>query len=182
MLKLIVANCRNGGIGKNNMLPWNLKPDLIRFKMLTVGKNNNAIIMGKNTWESIGSKPLKQRKNIVVSTTMEENDKCIVKPSLDKAVSFCNKNNFDESWIIGGQKLYESAMKTYDIDEIYMTEIYQDFDCDTFFPQIPDNYYIIYDTLWKQENEITYKYVTLKNKISSNYMFHNVLPRDIVGI
>jgi len=182
MLKLIVANCRNGGIGKNNMLPWNLKPDLIRFKMLTVGKNNNAIIMGKNTWESIGSKPLKQRKNIVVSTTMEENDKCIVKPSLDKAVSFCNKNNFDESWIIGGQKLYESAMKTYDIDEIYMTEIYQDFDCDTFFPQIPDNYYIIYDTLWKQENEITYKYVTLKNKISSNYMFHNVLSRDIVGI
>ena len=182
MLKLIVANCRNGGIGKNNMLPWNLKPDLIRFKMLTVGKNNNAIIMGKNTWESIGSKPLKQRKNIVVSTTMEENDKCIVKPSLDKAVSFCNKNNFDESWIIGGQKLYESAMKTYDIDEIYMTEIYQDFDCDTFFPQIPDNYYIIYDTLWKQENDITYKYVTLKNKISSNYMFHNVLPRDIVGI
>ena len=182
MLKLIVANCRNGGIGKNNMLPWNLKPDLIRFKMLTVGKNNNAIIMGKNTWESIGSKPLKQRKNIVVSTTMEENDKCIVKPSLDKAVSFCNKNNFDESWIIGGQKLYESAIKTYDIDEIYMTEIYQDFDCDTFFPQIPDNYYIIYDTLWKQENEITYKYVTLKNKISSNYMFHNVLPRDIVGI
>lgn len=182
MLKLIVANCRNGGIGKNNMLPWNLKPDLIRFKILTVGKNNNAIIMGKNTWESIGSKPLKQRKNIVVSTTMEENDKCIVKPSLDKAVSFCNKNNFDESWIIGGQKLYESAMKTYDIDEIYMTEIYQDFDCDTFFPQIPDNYYIIYDTLWKQENEITYKYVTLKNKISSNYMFHNVLPRDIVGI
>ncbi len=44
MLKLIVANCRNGGIGKNNMLPWNLKPDLNRFKKLTVGEKNNAII------------------------------------------------------------------------------------------------------------------------------------------
>ena len=65
MLKLIVANCRNGGIGKNNMLPWNLKPDLNRFKTLTIGEKNNAIIMGKNTWKSIGSKPLKHRKNIV---------------------------------------------------------------------------------------------------------------------
>ena len=182
MLKLIVANCRNGGIGKNNMLPWNLKPDLNRFKKLTVGEKNNAIIMGKNTWKSIGSKPLKHRKNIVVSTTMEENDKCIVKPSLNKAISYCNKNNFDESWIIGRQKLYETAMKTYDIDEIYVTEIYEDFDCDTFFPCIPDNYYILYDTVWKQENEITYRYVTFKNKITSNYMLHNVLPQGIVGI
>ena len=73
-------------------------------------------------------------------------------------------------------------MKTYDIDEIYVTEIYEDFDCDTFFPCIPDNYYILYDTVWKQENEITYRYVTFKNKITSNYMLHNVLPQGIVGI
>ena len=72
MLKLIVANCRNGGIGKNNMLPWNLKPDLNRFKKLTVGEKNNAIIMGKNTWESIGSKPffnaISSKKDSIANT------------------------------------------------------------------------------------------------------------------
>ena len=179
---IIVAYCQNRGIGINNTLPWKIRSDLKKFYKLTTGNGKNAIIMGKNTWKSIGSKPLKHRKNIVVSTTMEENDKCIVKPSLNKAISYCNKNNFDESWIIGGQKLYETAMKTYDIDEIYVTEIYEDFDCDTFFPCIPDNYYILYDTVWKQENEITYRYVTFKNKITSNYMLHNVLPQGIVGI
>ena len=57
MLKLIVAHCKNKGIGKSNMLPWHLSSDLKHFKALTVGKNNNSIIMGKNTWNSMCEGP-----------------------------------------------------------------------------------------------------------------------------
>ena len=77
MLKLIVARCKNKGIGKNNIMPWYLKADLKRFQALTVGNKNNSIIMGKNTWKSLNKTPLPHRKNIVVSTTMKDiNEKC----------------------------------------------------------------------------------------------------------
>ncbi len=51
----IVAVCKNGGIGLNNKLPWILKKDLQRFKKTTIGNGNNAISMGRNTWDSIPS-------------------------------------------------------------------------------------------------------------------------------
>ena len=66
-VKLIVAYCKNRGIGFQNQLPWRLSADLKRFKELTIGNGNNAVIMGRNTWASLPSeyKPLPKRENIV---------------------------------------------------------------------------------------------------------------------
>ena len=62
MFKMIVAYCRQGqGIGKNGVLPWKLRADMKHFKKETIGKGNNAIIMGKNTWLGISKRPLPQR-------------------------------------------------------------------------------------------------------------------------
>ena len=49
----IVAMDINKGIGKNNNLPWTLKKDLRRFQKITTGNGNNALIIGRNTWNSI---------------------------------------------------------------------------------------------------------------------------------
>ena len=177
MLKLIVARCKNKGIGKNNIMPWYLKADLKRFQALTVGNKNNSIIMGKNTWKSLNKTPLPHRKNIVVSTTMKDiTEKWIIKSSLDKAVTFSTKNKFDETWIIGGEKLYTATINTYDLNKIYVTEILEDFDCDTFFPAIPDNYYIYECSSWNIENDITYRYVCYKNKVKPGDFMYNILP------
>ena len=70
-INLIVAICNNNGIGINNTLPWKVSSDLKKFRNLTQGKGNNAIIMGKNTWNSIGSKPLVKRDNLILSTSLE---------------------------------------------------------------------------------------------------------------
>src|SRR5687768_17589244 len=59
----IVAIARNFAIGKDGKLPWHYSADLKFFKQTTV---NNAIVMGFNTWKSIG-KPLPKRLNIVLS-------------------------------------------------------------------------------------------------------------------
>ena len=69
-MNLIVAYCRNRGIGFQNKLPWKLSQDMNRFKNLTIGNGNNAVVMGKNTWESLHQKykPLPKRANIVLST------------------------------------------------------------------------------------------------------------------
>ena len=53
LFNIIVAMCNNNGIGKNNSLPWHYKEELIHFSKMTKGNGNNAIIMGKNTWNSL---------------------------------------------------------------------------------------------------------------------------------
>ena len=65
-LNIIVAICKeNRGIGLNNKLPWNYPEDLKYFSRITKGNGNNAIIMGRNTFESIG-KTLPKRTNIKI--------------------------------------------------------------------------------------------------------------------
>ena len=57
MFSLIVAIGKNNEIGKNNQLLWHIPEDLKNFKKITTGK---TVIMGKNTYESIGN-PLPNR-------------------------------------------------------------------------------------------------------------------------
>ena len=65
---IVVAYDKNRGIGENGDLPWgrSLPADLAHFKEITTGGN---IIMGRKTYESIGSRPLPNRKNIVLSSS-----------------------------------------------------------------------------------------------------------------
>ena len=72
-MNIIVAHCRNRGIGFQNQLPWQLSADLKKFKELTIGNGNNAVIMGRNTWASLPSryKPLPKRENIVLTTEID---------------------------------------------------------------------------------------------------------------
>ena len=55
-MNIVVAACKNRGIGLKNKLPWNLSKEMKYFKKLTIGEKNNAVIMGKNTWLSIPEK------------------------------------------------------------------------------------------------------------------------------
>ena len=67
--KLIVAVDKNNGIGKNNKIPWYFSEDLKYFAKMTKGGGNNAIIMGRKTYESIGNYPLPKRTNIIISSS-----------------------------------------------------------------------------------------------------------------
>ena len=60
-INIIVAIDNIMGIGKNNKLPWNIPNDLKYFSKLTRGNVNNAILMGRKTWESLPVKPLIKR-------------------------------------------------------------------------------------------------------------------------
>lgn len=66
-LSLIAAVSNNQCIGKQNTLPWMLPPDMRYFKETTSG---HVVIMGRKTFESIGSKPLPNRVNIIISKTI----------------------------------------------------------------------------------------------------------------
>lgn len=126
-LGLVVAVARNGGIGKNNALPWRIPEDLKRFKALTLG---HPVVMGRATHESIG-KPLVDRRNIVVSTTRSGFPGCEVVGSLDAALTLALTSD-TMPMIIGGARLYAEALPL--ATHVFLTEVDRDVDADTFFP------------------------------------------------
>ena len=138
-----------GGIGKNNKLPWKCKEDMLFFKNMT---SNNIVIMGRNTFESIGKKPLKNRINIVLSNTLKqtkEYDNLFICENLKNVLNICKKENNKEIFIIGGQKIYsffiEKFQNNKNIDiKLYITTLYENYNCDTFFEFNPFGYRILY--------------------------------------
>lgn len=143
-INIIVAYCKNQGIGLNNNLPWSIKSDLKKFYKLTHGNGNNAIIMGKNTWESINSTGLKKRDNLILSTTldfentMENNYIAKTFSSPELLIYYCKNKKYDNIWIIGGEKIYSYFFEKYTafINKIYVTYIDKFYECDSFFPKI----------------------------------------------
>ena len=89
----VVALSNNNVIGVDNMLPWNLKRDLQHFKNYTT---NKILLMGRKTYESIG-RPLPNRINYVISTTIDEIDGAEVFKSIDDALDAANKKCDDHN-------------------------------------------------------------------------------------
>jgi dihydrofolate reductase len=129
MISIIVAVSDDWGIGKNNELLWNIPSDMKRFKRLTLG---NTLIMGKKTWESLPVRPLKGRKNIVLTDDpMECIDCSVTAYSIEDALSKCGK---EEVFIIGGGSIYRQFMPL--ADRLYITHIHKSVPADTYFPVI----------------------------------------------
>lgn len=131
---IIVAYDQNRAIGANGDLPWgrSLPADLANFRRLTTGK---SVIMGRKTFESINSRPLPDRENIVVSSTPTGVNKVLTAASLGSAYALARYPIF----IIGGGQIYKDSLS--DVNKIYATEIHASFDrADTFFPTLDDRW------------------------------------------
>lgn len=140
MLSIIVAISKNNVIGRDNKLIWNLPEDLKRFKKITSGK---TIIMGRKTFESLG-RVLPNRKHIVLTKNddfkYEDENVEIIKDvkELEKYIK-----SDEESFIIGGAKIYSLLMPY--AKKMYVTCINEEFEGDTFFPNIDENEWKIVD-------------------------------------
>ena len=106
IISSLVAMNANRLIGVNNNLPWKLKDDLKHFKNYSMHK---PIIMGRNTYESIG-RPLPNRTNIIVSNKIENVENCNICKSLDEAILLGQKFSNDEIILIGGSRIFEEGM------------------------------------------------------------------------
>jgi dihydrofolate reductase len=154
-LALISAVARNGVIGIENRLPWQLPEDLAFFKKTTMG---HAILMGRNTYDSIG-RPLPGRCNIVL--TREQNwqpnnllsnipiyhenaleslktyaeTEVIVCQSLTslKKLNLSLSLNSKSIFVIGGAQIYEATLPF--AKRLLLTEIHADFEGDVYFPK-----------------------------------------------
>ena len=129
-ISLIVAMAANRVIGLDNKMPWHLSADLKKFKAITMG---SPIVMGRKTYESIG-RPLPGRSNIIISRNLDyQQADCLVFNDIKTAIEASSKDA-EEIFIIGGAELYKATLPH--ADNLYLTVINQDFDGDTFFPEI----------------------------------------------
>lgn len=96
--------------------PYLLREDLIRFKKRTTG---HVVVMGRHTWEAIGSKPLPNRTNVVITSKPDEIKGALAFTSIKDAVEHFGED--DELFFIGGAKLIEALQKEYKIDGYIIT-------------------------------------------------------------
>jgi dihydrofolate reductase len=128
VLTAIAAVAQNGVIGKDNDLIWHLPNDLKHFKDLTRG---HTIIMGRKTWESIGSKPLPKRRHIIITRNADyQAIGAEVVTSVEDAIALIE--NDDQPFIVGGAEIYKLAMPY--VQRLELTYIHNDFEGDTIFP------------------------------------------------
>lgn len=135
LVKIIVAICENNGIGKDNRLPWRCRDDLRFFSTTTVSSGNNAVLMGKNTWLSLPG-PLKNRINIVVSSTMKPTNGITLVNTIESAITIAENTGIDTLWVIGGASIYQWFLNYKNTDELVVSKIPGKYECDVFFPEI----------------------------------------------
>lgn len=162
-ISLIAAMAKNRIIGQNGKMPWHIPAELKHFKQLTMGK---PIIMGRNTFESIG-KPLPGRRNLVVSRSwaMSGDGPAGVEifGGLEAALQAASTAMIDEVMVIGGGTIYAEAILR--ADAIYLTVIQKDFDGDVSFPEIPRAFELASETS-VPDSEPPLHYQVWKRKIT----------------
>jgi dihydrofolate reductase len=151
--KLIAAMCSNGGIGYKGGLPWpHCKSDMAHFAQRTTGAGNNAVIMGRTTWDSIPMRPLKRRANLILSShngnnssNNSSNNNSNNNSSNNSSSNNSSSNNsssmehwfssmpdlfahlesakYDEVWIIGGARIYEQFLTMHETRKIIIDEM-----------------------------------------------------------
>ena len=149
MIKIIVAISKNRVIGDSNKLIWHLPADLKRFKEVTGG---HPIVMGRKTYQSIG-RPLPNRRNIII--TRDENyevDGCEVVNSIEEALLLTNSDCF----IIGGGEIYKQTLHI--ATQIYLTQVDEEFDGDTTFPELPTHWYVSKKEDFEADEKNPYNY------------------------
>lgn len=129
MISIIVAIAQNGIIGDKNSLLWHIKEDMRFFRTTTSG---HAVIMGRKTFESLGSKPLPKRKNIVITRSDLTFEGALTAHSLDEAIAMAEGD--EETFIIGGAQIYRAALAV--ADRMYITRVEHDYEGDTSFPEV----------------------------------------------
>ena len=139
-INLIVAKSSNNVIGSNNELLWKIPNDLKYFKKVTT---NSVVIMGRKTFESIG-KILPNRLNVIISKQsgdLKEIYKgcknCLFFDNFNDMFLFINDQEFYKNiFVIGGGEIYKYFIENNLINKYYITEIKQEFEGDTYFPDV----------------------------------------------
>jgi len=160
-ISIIVAIAENSAIGKDNKLLWHISEDLKRFKRLT---KDHFVVMGKNTYFSLPTRPLPKRTNLIITDVANEQiDDCLMAYSIQDSIEKMDAEG--ENFIIGGGSIYAQFMPI--ADKLYITRVHKDFEADTFYPEISNNEWQLIekqDINNDTQNDFSYSFETYLRK------------------
>lgn len=169
-LDLIVAYDKNNGIGKNGTIPWRLPEDLKRFAQITTTtvdpNKQNAVIMGRKTWESLPDKfrPLPNRFNIVLTLGNAELPGALAVHSFHSALGAVNYNpKIERGFVIGGAEVYKRSLGH--VDGVYVTELTHDAECDVHFPVLDKEFTLTTKEDPRHYDGIEFRYLYYQRKL-----------------
>ena len=146
MVSIIVAIAQNGTIGDKNSLLWHIREDMRFFRTTTSG---HPVIMGRKTFESLGSKPLPKRTNIVITRADREFEGALTAHSLEEAIRMAGED--EEIFVMGGAQIYAEALSV--VDRMYITHVECDYEGDTSFPEIDYSKWKLIDVVRHERGE-----------------------------
>lgn len=161
MLSIIVAVAKNNVIGKDNTLPWHISEDLKRFKRITSDKK---MIMGRKAFESLPG-ILPNREHIIITRNKDfrvDSDMVTIVHDLNSLIEKYSKCE-DEIFVIGGAEIYEQFLPH--AKKIYLTQIDENFEGDTYFPKINyDEFNVEFtsETFNDEKNGLHYTFIDLE--------------------
>ncbi len=160
-MKSIVAVDKKWGIGKNNDLLFSIPEDMKFFRERTSGK---VCCMGYNTLLSFpGSKPLKNRTNIVLAPQGVQRDDCTIVYTLEELSKELSKYDSDDIFVIGGAMFYRTMVDY--CSEILVTKVEADGEATVFYPNLDEkpNFELVYTSEPIETNGYTIRFTTYKN-------------------
>ena len=161
---ITILNCdKEYGIGKKNGLLFSLKEDMSFFRKTTL---NHVVAMGENTLLSFpGSKPLKNRVNIVLSQDPSHNYEDVINThTFEEFLKVINEYSKKEDvYIIGGASIYRQTLPY--VDYVYLTKVDAIGGAEVFFVNIDEdpNFEIVSESDPIQDGDYKIKFVTYRN-------------------
>lgn len=163
---IIVAFDSQYGIGKRGGLAWHLPLDLKHFKEITkavtMAGRQNAVIMGRKTWESLPERfrPLPGRVNMVLSRegSLSLPSGVLTAPNLENALSQLSLPNIEGVFVIGGAQVFAQAIIHSLCQKLYVTHVQGNFSCDVFFPPIAKDFFPISASEQVEESGISFHF------------------------
>lgn len=188
---LIAALDADGGVGRDQTLPWKLRADMAFFRDVTINglpsplaplpeeagetgiqraspfgnylhsdadrgsdQRQNAVIMGRKTWDSLPKKhrPLVERQNIILSRTQTSLSGVPACADLAMALSLPEVISAPDVFVIGGGAIFAEAITHPLCQRLILTRIDGSFDCDVFFPAIPEKFARVATSDWHTED------------------------------
>ena len=160
-MELIVAVDKNWGIGKDGDQLIYIPEDLKRFKNFTTG---NTIVLGRKTVATFpGGKPLKNRRNLILSRNPDYRPEGgEVYPSMEALLE--QVTDSDNTYVVGGASVYNTLIGA--CDRAYVTKIDAQYPADCWFPNLDeDPAWEAYEEFEEMDHEgVKFRYVNYRRK------------------
>ena len=155
-MNAIVIVDKNWGIGCEGKLLAHLPSDLKYFKQKTLG---NTLIMGRETFDSMGGRLLPDRETIILSRNEDFNPECKTCSSLEELLEAVKDKRSEELFVVGGESIYKLFLPY--CDKFFVTKINETFEADRYFPNLdtsPEKFAVVWESEVIEENSLKYQF------------------------